>query len=420
MKKIFVLLFLSITAASFAERRTMQEVMDIAQPYLSSTATKRCIPSRELLSSSSTIVQQHDAFYMITADAKKGFVIVSADTRMPRVMGYSDEPLSDTLPPSLLWLMQIWNQSYHDMLTGQLTPEDAFPQAVLQTAQDSVGPLLGDIKFGQTYPYNKKCPNNSVTGCVATAMAQIMCYYRYPSVGTGTFHYAGPSGVFDVDISKTPFDWNNILHDYRRNSYTTAQADAVATLMLACGVSVNMNYDTGGSGAYSKEVRGALVNNFYYHSDARYLEANPQPNYEDWLWAMAENFDAGRPIYYSGTSVETGGHAFVLDGYHGDYKNGGVRDVLVHVNWGWDGSSNGWYYLDVLDPSGNKRGYIYDNGMVFDIYPAKTPVDNIPAETAPTLSLDQPIYNLLGQKVAPEHLQKGVIYLQAGKKVILQ
>ena len=119
---------------------------------------------------------------------------------------------------------------------------------------DSVGPLLGNIKYDQGEPYNRKCPvlNNegrSVTGCVATAMAQVMRFYQHPSCGTGTSSYTGSSGAVTYNFSQHPFNWSLILENYSSQSYTNAQAEAVAELMLACGASVNMKYSADGSGS---------------------------------------------------------------------------------------------------------------------------------------------------------------------------
>lgn len=245
-------------------------------------------------------------------------------------------------------------------------------QAANFAENDSVGPLLGNINFAQGTPYNNKCPNlgdggRSLTGCVATAMAQIMAYYKYPTVGQGTATYTSSAGANTYVYSDHPFDWAHMKDSYYGN-YTTTEANAVAELMLACGASVNMNYSASGSGARLVKAFAALKDNFKY-SDVQFaacpvaLDSDPEV-YEEYLYTFVEEFKKGHPILYASCPDSKSGHAFVLDGYK--VKNG---RVLLHTNWGWGGSSNGWFELNHLTSDPDQPSYSFDVEVVYNFCP---------------------------------------------------
>ena len=250
---------------------------------------------------------------------------------------------------------------------------------------DSVGPILGDINFNQTTPYNNKCPylngGRAVTGCVATAMAMVMKHFNYPAHGTGTFTYTGgDSGAKTVDLANMPFDWSNILPTYDFVSYTATQADAVATLMLACGASLGMNYDKDGSSANTSKVGGLLKNNFGYDKSCAYAEAGNGDIAEASYWgedAIRPNIAANRPIIFAGyPAVNQSGHCFVIDGYKA------VNGVYYyHVNWGWGGHGNNWCLLTSLSPEFDDDNYSGNNvQMVYNIFPAGQGIGDVEAD----------------------------------------
>ena len=290
---------------------------------------------------------------------------------------------------------------------------------------DSVGPLLGNIKYDQGEPYNRKCPvlNNegrSVTGCVATAMAQVMRFYQHPSCGTGTSSYTGSSGAVTYDFSKHPFNWNLILEDYSSQSYTNAQAEAVAELMLACGASVNMKYSADGSGSNADKAALALKNNFDYPTAANlelYVSTEDiRQNIlvEVWGEALRMNIDAGHPVIYAGSSGNAiTGHCFVVDGYKFDADG----NTYFHINWGWSGANDGWFLITGFQPTPDETNYsYYRNSMVCEIYPPTgTDLENVSSNK---LDLTMPVYNILGQQVNVSQLQKGMIYIQKGRKFV--
>ena len=238
-----------------------------------------------------------------------------------------------------------------------------------------VAPLLDKINFNQSYPYNKLCPvvngGRAVTGCVATAMAQVMRYYQFPAKGTGTFTYSGGSqGAQQFKLDDHPFDWAHMLPTYDGVSYTETQADAVANLMLACGASLNMNYSKDGSSAHTENIPGLLKNNFYYNKEIQYIDvsnsSNPEEDIE--LWGedvVRPDLEKGRPLIFAGyPAVGQTGHCFVIDGYM-------IEDNMYyyHVNWGWGGVGNCWCLLTRLEEPGGDDYSGHNLSMVYWIHP---------------------------------------------------
>lgn len=222
-------------------------------------------------------------------------------------------------------------------------------------------------EWDQSTPYNnlvtENIGNSYPTGCVATALAQIMYYHKYPTKGTGrkTFSlepYTG-SGTLFVNFGSTTYDWDNMLPIYADNNYTQEQADAVAKLMLHCGVAVDMNYGIGGSGAYDNDVATAAKQYFRYSTKFYTRDIYPTTQ---WMNIIFDEISNGRPVLYGGATAQMAGHAFVFDGYDDEGR--------VHVNWGWSGSGNGYFNVAVLDSSDEglteptQDGYSYQQDMV--------------------------------------------------------
>ncbi len=287
---------------------------------------------------------------------------------------------------------------------------------------DSVGPLLKDIAYNQGHPYNLWTPaignTHTVTGCVATAMAQIMAYWKYPQqcnpevkvdyyTKTRNFHV-------QLDYDTVRFNWNNILHNYAKQESNAAQRNEIAKLMFACGAAVQMDYNTS-SGTMSQYVPGALVSTFGY-KDGIMLE-----NVENISDIMAE-IDAGRPMYCSGTSTVPGydgGHAFVLDGYGWltpEAKQAAPTNPFIHFNWGWggydqQGNTNLWYMM-----SGRRSLSPYRSFQVIrGIQPPQATDDK---QVEINAKNDNKIYDILGREVS--ETTAGHIYIRNGKKFIAQ
>lgn len=303
-----------------------------------------------------------DNYYVFNVSGQQGFVIVSGDDRAPEILGYSDEGQFDAanIPSN----MKAWLQGYADEI--QNMPENVASSrgtGQKRVVKTSINPLLQTL-WDQDDPYNLKAPNfvngaRSVTGCVATAMAQVLYYTAmhfsgFPSATTqiipsyqfATKYAKGPLTKPDVDI--TTFDWENMLPIYY-GSETDVQRNAVAALMECCGASVEMDYAdqaNGGSEASVARVAHALKTYFGFGNSIQYKNRSlyTTAEWEDMLYTELRD---GRPVLYGGQS-SGGGHAFVCDGYDGD--------GYYHINWGWSGSNNGFFLLSALNPYGSGIG----------------------------------------------------------------
>ena len=286
---------------------------------------------------------------------------------------------------------------------------------------DSVPQLLGDIEYDQGEPYNRMCPKygneRAVTGCVATAMAQIMRYHTFPKRGAGEVTYTDSNGAKVINLANYEFDWEQILNTYKYGKYTDAQGDAIAKVMLACGASLNMNYGVDGSGTFTELAAKAFKTNFGYSSKVTSYDATGYDNpdelvEEDFAKEIRRQHRLGLPVIFAGKPASgKSGHAFVIDGYK-------VIDGMYyyHVNWGWSGMWNGYYLILNLKPDGeNYSGY--GCTMVVNIFPEGTAVENVPA-LSQTIDPEQPIYTILGTTIPFEKLQPGNIYVQRGKKFV--
>ena len=301
--------------------------------------------------------QRDEACFYVFNTSNDGFVIVSADDRFRPIVGYSDEGsfATENRSPEL------------DYYLGQIIAARTSRSAVMVdgVAEEwqsvmSTGRLLSrnggrgvdvlcQTKWNQDAPYNLYSPAASggpggrcYAGCVATAMSQVMKYWDHPLQGTGSHsYYCYGYGQQSANFGATTYDWENMPARLSGGS-TDEEIDAVALLMYHCGVAVDMMFSPSGSGAYSWDVPSAIRRYFSYASQAvlRQRESYSLANWQDML---KESFDKRWPVYYSGYS-DSGGHAFVCDGYD--------DNDLFHYNWGWGGSSDGWFVIDEIDYAG--------------------------------------------------------------------
>ena len=301
----------------------------------------------------------------------EAFVIVSGDDRMTDILGYSTERAFDTegMPDNL----RAWLASY-TALAENVTTSQAPGMPATRTSTDgypeTVTPLLGDINYSQDEPYNRQCPlwneTRCITGCGATAMATILRYWEYPSRGTGSHaYYTAQHGIpCSFDFEATVFDWERILPTYAGVEYSEEEAEAVANLMLACGVAGEADYcGEDGTGMRANYPAQGLLRYFGYNPYMRYLE-RPLYDAQEWMDVIKEELSEGRPVIYGGTDEVQGGHAFCIDGYD---HNG-----MVHVNWGWNGQDNGYYEIETLNPyeEGEGNGFSLNQNMIVGIAPA--------------------------------------------------
>ena len=287
-----------------------------------------------------------ESIYFFDVENDGGYVIVSGSDCGPSILGYTDKGSFDEqdIPENMVsWLEGYKSQIAYMEKTGSVVASRGS-----STSHPAIQTML-TTQWGQRYPYNLKCPTkngkNCVTGCVATAIAQIMYYHRNKSVNKTTKEIPGYYYPSTPDINVYTFsagsaiDWGNMLNYYFGNE-TTVHNNAVANLMAYCGAAVKMQYNTGSSGAYDRDVAPGLINYFNYN-ETMSLEKRATYSDEEWDNLVYSELSKGNPVYYSGRSNE-GGHAFVCDGYDG---NG-----YFHINWGWEGSSDGHFLLSALNP----------------------------------------------------------------------
>ena len=372
MKKLTLLLItLFVSLMSFAGEVTEQEALQKAQKFFKDKQIKSKNLKRAARAKQSS--DAHNDYYVFNAENNGGFVIISGDDRTEEVLGYADSGSldMDTLPPNIKW----WLSEY----SKQIRAIDSLgikERSVSKRAPKAAIATLMSTKWGQDNPYNMNCPaffdtgDKCVTGCVATAMAQVMYYHRTKSTNKTTAKipsYKGTSYWLELGqltIDETPkgafIDWDNMLDKYN-GSETATQIEAVANLMLYCGVSVRMDYGIptvfgGGSSAYSIDVPVALKQYFDYSENTK-LVGRQNYTEEEWDELIYSELSKGNPIYYSGSN-SSAGHAFVCDGYDGK--------GYYHINWGWDGLSDSYFLLSALNPNqqgtgGSSDGY--NNGQ---------------------------------------------------------
>ncbi len=320
---------------------------------------------------------QDAAYYVFNANQDKGFVVASGDDRALPILGYSDTGSFDPqdVPENMQWWL--------DLYVAEISSLDAASPEVDKLAQQGLGvayagstttavaPLIKST-WGQRAPFYFQCPqisgNYCVTGCVATAMAQIMYYHKWPTTTSTTIpaYTTRTSGISMPALSTTTFAWSSMKDAYEdTETSTTATANAaVAKLLLYCGQSVNMNYGTKSSGAgdYSEP----FVKYFRYSTAARKLKRSDYTRAQ-WETFILNELAGKRPVMYGGMKA-SGGHSFVCDGYDG---NG-----YFHFNWGWYGSQNGYFALTSLNPENGgtgsiagEDGYTIDQDIIIGLQP---------------------------------------------------
>ena len=307
------------------------------------------------LSNIKGLSKEKEAYYIYTSPAeKKGFVIVSGDKRMPAILGYSDNNDFDVnnIPPNVKYWLDYYAESY---VLLQDTQTSEIPYTASGKVIGEVLPLLS-TKWDQGIPFNQSCPlvgrERCATGCVATAMAQVMNKYKYPNKGKGGVSYITSSKKISITRSfDHEINWAEMLDDYS-GRYTSAQADAIAELMFSCGASVKMDYDIS-SGAYQWELVTSYVDYFKYDEDAAFMFRD-MCSTKDWHSFLIDELENGRPVNYGGGGISGGGHSFIFDGYK---LTEGSSYPEYHVNWGWGGDFDGYYIITDLTPYYNNFNY---------------------------------------------------------------
>jgi len=401
---LLIVVTLSLSQA-WAERVSRDDAALVANNFMnvaSSNSAVKKTPAKKMVMKS-VPAQEENLYYVYENENGEGWVIIAANDVVKPVLAYSETGhfRTENMPVNVRKWMGKYNhfiQKLEDegVVAGEETKTEwkALRKATKVTHTPVVGPLI-KTTWDQDDPFWDLCPGSgnskAYTGCVATAMAQVMNYWQWPVKGTGSHSYQplDPNtgskskryNTLSVNFGETTYDWTNMKNSYT-GSYTTAQGTAVATLIYHCGVATEMmygNYDDGGSGTYTVNygdwdwgtttsdeggcAQNALWYYFGYKKDGLtgymrdgYTEQGYQ-YYDSWTdaaWTamLKAELDKQHPILYGGGS-SSGGHSFICDGYD--------QEGYFHFNWGWSGENDGYFLLSKLNPgSGGAGGGSYD------------------------------------------------------------
>lgn len=367
MKKIYTLLLFAFSGLLvIANPVDVKLARKVAINYLSAKKGSS-IDTFDLKLINTHQFEGKDALY-IFAMSKGGFIIVSADDEAKPIIGWS---LTNPMPKKIDNPVVAERFNWYAKQVNFAAKTKVGDKSVKQEWQDilegkiskgfkGAGPLLSTI-WNQSPYYNMLCPTGTPTGCVATAMSQIMRYHQWPQTGKGWHKYVHSTyGTQYANYEATTYSWASMPNELTSGS-TYEEKVAVATLCYHAGVAVNMNYATDGSGAFSKDVLYALTNYFNYDPTTIQIYSFDPNNQTDWINKIKTEIDANRPVYYAGSSSASGGHAWVCDGYNDNSE--------LHINWGWGGFANGYYAAAAMKPSGTSYDFSESNEMIIGIKP---------------------------------------------------
>ncbi len=394
MKKLLLLLLVSVAIVNFLHADPVDELLagKIAKNFYMQSLKNQGSSSVNLTlafsvktTSSSFIksagVPEIPVYYVFNVNQNEGFVIIAADNEVMPVLGYSNRGNypAGNVPQALQKLLEKYKQEILYVVSNDLQADDeikaSWENLEYGYQQDkvmdvkAVGPLMSTT-WNQSPYENEMCPadpagpgGHCVTGCPATAMAQIMKYWNYPTTGTGFHSYNSTYGTLSADFSNTTYNWSAMPnHLYSSNN-------PVAQIMAHCGVAVEMNYGPGGSYGWviTNDDQGyhpVCSESAYkaYFGYAASMHGSVRASHTDAAWKqmLVTDLDAGRPIQYAGFGPG-GGHTWVCDGYNADY---------FHMNWGWGGAGDGFFTLNALNPGSNS--FNNNQQALFGIQPGQS------------------------------------------------
>lgn len=348
MKKLTLLLLVFfVSLISFAGDVTEAEALQKAQQFMQGKQFKhknlRRAPSKNV---------ESKAYYVFNVENNGGFVIVAGDDRMTEILGYSDtgNVNLDSIPEQMKWLLDGYQTIYRKLSTST----ENVPKA-RRTTRANVEPLIS-TEWGQGDPYNEMCPmigaERCITGCVATSMAQVVNYYRWPQESTNAIpaYTSVMNNLFCEELPPTKFKW-----EYMGRKQ-------IARLMRYCGQAVKMDYGINASSSDNSLIINALVDYFGFNPGAQCVYSRDCSD-EEWADLLYNELAAERPVIMAGTDIYRGGHSFIAHGY----ENG-----LFSINWGWEGSCDGNFALTNLASIGGDYT-LYQSAIIGIQSPAGAP-----------------------------------------------
>jgi hypothetical protein len=384
-KKLLLLMGLVMSVVAMAAPVTLEQAQQRAQQFMARRGTAHNMRLAKQQLRIEQAQQDNAYYYVFNVGEQQGFVIVSGDDRTPDILGYADSgSFSDQDMPDN---MRAWLQGYEDQMKWMEETGYQAPSRRIVGARSSINPLL-TCTWDQKAPYYNNTPTykvqkgsdengnpiyeerHCVTGCVATAMAQVMYYHRWPQAGTTSIPSYTTNTTFGQldELPATTFNWGAMYDNYNNGE----DGSAVAQLMRYCGQSVEMNYGSSSS-AQSWKVARALKAYFDYDNTVANISRESYTA-EQWSDIIYTELKEGRPVIYGGSS-SGGGHEFVIDGYD--------ENELFHFNWGWGGAFNGCFLLAVANPYSNSGagsssstdGYSFSQDATIGVQPQKgTPI----------------------------------------------
>ncbi len=393
MKKLFTLVLISVIALStlIANPVSKEKAQQVAENYYMYYAPGH-ITDFTVANSFSSSHKGVTTYYTFVFKAG-GFVMVSADDAAKPILGYSHESTID--PNNINPAAKEWFASYDKEIQYIVEQKADNSETVKEwnrilanefpEKDKSVDPLV-ETTWGQSSGWDYYVPSGTPVGCVATAMAQVMKYWEHPTTGVGWHSYEHPTyGVQTAIFDTTTYGWDNMPND--------SWSHPAAMLSYHCGVAVDMDYATSGSGAFTMDATYAMANYFKYDQSINNATRASMLDTE-WEALITAELDAGRPILHSGSDPSAGGHAFICDGYN--------TSGLFHFNWGWQGSEDGYYELENLSTTYNGT-FNQNRAIVYNIQPAEEGEEdflwinqfpNFPATSTYPGYIDAPSHNV--------------------------
>lgn len=400
---------------AFARYLTPEEAINRIKTYNCSSEVRKKIAiekaSPELAFTVQSIAEDGKDDLYVFNNPTGGYFVTSTDDRFPIILGYGDKGYieKDKMPPALKW----WLNEYTRQMeyVRSITKEEASWEyrsnkhnKSIQNDKDPIEPLI-ESKWNQHEPYNLLCPivvngngekERTVTGCVPTALSQVMYYHKWPNIGAGQISYnwevpySTETKEIGLDFSKVNFRWDKMRNSYVENEYNDDEGLAVAELMYAVGVSINAKYNPTATPASPVKIPSALETYFGYAPTSRILwRDHVEPN--EWEDSIYNSLKRKLPVLISGNAGNDGGHEFVCDGYYSDH--------YFHINWGWGGYADGYFlFCDLTDFS----DFSYHQTAIVNLRPAKS--GEIYGERIPKIGLNS---DLIVTEISESELRIG-------------
>ncbi|MCQ2345886.1 MAG: C10 family peptidase [Paludibacteraceae bacterium] len=356
-----VVLSISLTASPVSLQQAQQQ----ADAFFASVAPQHRAQAQSLRLAYTAMQPkaQVPAFYVFNRGTDGGFVLVAADDAAASpVLGYAESGtfLTEDMPANVAYWLERFAASVEYAAS---CPQSASARQRMRNAYTPVAPLM-QTKWNQGYPFNLKCPMDgqyqSLTGCIATAFAQVMKYHAYPEHGNGSHSYTWSGGYYSTpqtlsaDFGNTTYEWSS-MRNTTNYTWTSKQENAVSTIMYHLGVACEMKYSAAASGSYAEDMAAGMYRYFDYDSSLQVICKDYFPAL-DFLDIIQEELLASRPLVVEGHTPRGEGHCFVCDGID--------ADGYVHINWGWSGVADGNFDISNLAPEEQGAGGAL-SGMAF-------------------------------------------------------